>query len=61
MAEEGSSPLGETALDEVEPRAMFGGVNIFEASRTGGQVSHRFLGDRGEWLSSTTRMTALLG
>jgi len=44
MAQKVRAIFGEGALDQVQPGAMFGRMNIFEASRAGGQVSHRFLG-----------------
>ena len=47
MSKKGPSHFGEGTFDQIEPRAMFGRMSIFKASRAGGQVSHRFLGNMG--------------
>ena len=45
VAQEASRHLGERGLNEVEPRAMFGRVDVLEAAGPTGQVSHRLFGD----------------
>src|SRR5438477_1491038 len=46
-AQESAGHLAEECFDEIEPRAMFGGVNIDEAVRPGSEISHGLLRDVG--------------
>ncbi len=43
MSQEGASHLRKGALDEVEPRSVFGGVDILEAPRAVREEGQGFL------------------
>ena len=47
MAKEGSRHLGEGTLNQIGPGTLLGCVNVFESSRTSGQVGCGLLGGVG--------------
>ena len=47
VTQEGSRHFGEGRLDQVQPRAVLGGMDVLEAARTARQVRHGFFGDVG--------------
>ena len=50
MPEERARHLGEGALDQVEPRAMLGCMNLLEAPGARAEKGHGLLGDMGRVL-----------
>ena len=47
MPQEASRHFGEGALDQIQPGAVFRGVNVLEAPGSGRQISHGFFRDVG--------------